>query len=443
MIGASVVAAAKKAEEEQKLKAEAEAKAKALAEKKKKENADLVAKNNSNPTLKKGDKNDNVKVLQTKLNLAADGSFGNKTYEAVKAFQSKNGLTSDGVVGKGTWDKLNGITETKRILDAFPITREVAKPTSLVIPTNLNINKLSEIQRPQLPEKLPDIAGNGFTDTLKAGGQALGAGVTAGIGSIKDSAVGAYNQTKDQIKGAVSGIKDAAKNLQDSLPKQLPKVEIPKIELPKIPKFKKKEIPEPNKVKKKKLKDKLAALKAQADSIKKQALEAKAKAEEEVAKVKLAAKNAQKQITDGINKAKGSVSQLASAVAGPLTQAIAIANNPQAVAQALAAQTLATASEAALTSAKGKFDSAKGAMSNARSALEATSKTNDIQYPAGLGYIFKEGDRGKKIIDLYKDGKFVTGISFNKLTVEEDAKIELIAQNKSSYPNIINKKKIA
>ena len=66
--------------------AEAEAKAKALAEKKKKENADLVAKTNSNPTLKKGDKNDNVKVLQTKLNLTADGSFGNKRVSIKKWF---------------------------------------------------------------------------------------------------------------------------------------------------------------------------------------------------------------------------------------------------------------------------------------------------------------------------------------------------------------------
>jgi len=219
--------AAEKAQAQQKAQAEAEAKAKALAEKKKKENADLVAKTNSNPTLKKGDKNDSVKVLQIKLNLTADGSFGNKTYEAVKAFQSKNGLTADGVVGKATWDKLNGSVETKRVLDAFPITREVAKPSTLIVPTTLN--KLPEVKLPQIPAKLPDIPGSAFTDTLTAGGQALGAGVTAGLGSLKDSAVGAFNDTKDKAKAAVTGIKDAAKNLQDALPKQLPKIEIPKI----------------------------------------------------------------------------------------------------------------------------------------------------------------------------------------------------------------------
>jgi peptidoglycan hydrolase-like protein with peptidoglycan-binding domain len=125
-----IKAAAEILQAEQKAKAEAEAKAKVLAEKKKKENADLIAKTNSNPTLKKGDKNDSVKVLQLKLGLTADGSFGNKTYEAVKAFQSKNGLTADGVVGKGTWDKLNGTVETKKVLEAFPITKEVAKPTT-------------------------------------------------------------------------------------------------------------------------------------------------------------------------------------------------------------------------------------------------------------------------------------------------------------------------
>jgi hypothetical protein len=145
-----------------KAKEKAEAKAKELAEKKKKENADLIAKNNSNPTLKKGDKNDNVKVLQIKLNLAADGSFGNKTYEAVKAFQSKNGLVADGVVGKATWDKLNGPAETKRVLDAFPITREVPKLPTLAVPTNLDLNKLPEVKLPQIPAKLPDIPGSGL-----------------------------------------------------------------------------------------------------------------------------------------------------------------------------------------------------------------------------------------------------------------------------------------
>ena len=49
--------------------------------------------------LKRGDNNEQVKQLQTKLGLEPIGNFGPKTEEAVKAFQSKNGLTADGIVG--------------------------------------------------------------------------------------------------------------------------------------------------------------------------------------------------------------------------------------------------------------------------------------------------------------------------------------------------------
>ena len=58
--------------------------------------------------LKKGDNNENVKQLQTKLGLEAVGNFGPKTEDAVKAFQLKNGLTPDGIVGDGTWAKIMG-----------------------------------------------------------------------------------------------------------------------------------------------------------------------------------------------------------------------------------------------------------------------------------------------------------------------------------------------
>jgi hypothetical protein len=56
--------------------------------------------------LKKGDVNDNVKALQTKLGLPADGKFGDSTEAAVKAFQAKSGLTADGIVGDKTWNAL-------------------------------------------------------------------------------------------------------------------------------------------------------------------------------------------------------------------------------------------------------------------------------------------------------------------------------------------------
>jgi putative chitinase len=56
--------------------------------------------------LKKGDNNENVKLLQQKLGIDPIGNFGPKTEEAVKAFQAKHGLTADGIVGDGTWAKI-------------------------------------------------------------------------------------------------------------------------------------------------------------------------------------------------------------------------------------------------------------------------------------------------------------------------------------------------
>jgi putative chitinase len=58
--------------------------------------------------LKKGDFNDNVKKLQSKLGVEPIGNFGPKTEEAVKAWQAKNGLTADGIVGPATWAKIMG-----------------------------------------------------------------------------------------------------------------------------------------------------------------------------------------------------------------------------------------------------------------------------------------------------------------------------------------------
>ena len=58
--------------------------------------------------LKNGSKGEDVKKLQTKLGLAADGAFGPGTEAKVKAWQAANGLVADGVVGDGTWDKMFG-----------------------------------------------------------------------------------------------------------------------------------------------------------------------------------------------------------------------------------------------------------------------------------------------------------------------------------------------
>jgi putative chitinase len=58
--------------------------------------------------LKNGSKGDDVKKLQQKLGLTADGAFGPGTEAAVKKWQANNGLTADGIVGEGTWGKMFG-----------------------------------------------------------------------------------------------------------------------------------------------------------------------------------------------------------------------------------------------------------------------------------------------------------------------------------------------
>ena len=82
--------------------------------------------------LKVGSKGEDVKKLQAKLGLGADGVFGSGTEAAVKKWQSSNGLTADGIVGEGTWTKLFGtkqlITEPSTpIVNAGPLKLENLK----------------------------------------------------------------------------------------------------------------------------------------------------------------------------------------------------------------------------------------------------------------------------------------------------------------------------
>lgn len=69
------------------------------------------------PTLRRGDRREEVQQLQTLLNRAGymtDGqtsrpsrSFGDATHRAVNAFQAAHGITVDGVVGPLTWAALD------------------------------------------------------------------------------------------------------------------------------------------------------------------------------------------------------------------------------------------------------------------------------------------------------------------------------------------------
>jgi len=59
--------------------------------------------------LKKGDNNENVKLMQEKLGISpAVTNFGPKTEQAVKEFQTKHGLPADGIVGPKTWEMIMG-----------------------------------------------------------------------------------------------------------------------------------------------------------------------------------------------------------------------------------------------------------------------------------------------------------------------------------------------
>lgn len=80
---------------------EAGAKAQAVAEK---VAAPAAPKARSN--VKQGSKGADVKYLQKKLGITADGIFGPQTKKHVIEFQTKNGLKADGSVEADTWAKL-------------------------------------------------------------------------------------------------------------------------------------------------------------------------------------------------------------------------------------------------------------------------------------------------------------------------------------------------
>ena len=84
--------------------------------------------------LKKGDKGENVKILQKALGgITIDGDFGAKTETAVKAFQKSKGLTADGIVGSATQKALGISLKDESMGDIgcnvtkSPLTRHITK----------------------------------------------------------------------------------------------------------------------------------------------------------------------------------------------------------------------------------------------------------------------------------------------------------------------------
>jgi len=106
--------------------------------------------------LKRGDNNEDVKKLQSKLGVEPLGNFGPKTETAVKAWQTANGLTADGIVGPATWAKIMGESIATQV--ATPI---VAPTPVTPAPTSVGGLKLDKLKGhvPQVViDSIPEVA---------------------------------------------------------------------------------------------------------------------------------------------------------------------------------------------------------------------------------------------------------------------------------------------
>ena len=424
------------------------------------------------PTIRRGDKNDSVKLLQTKLGVEPLGIFGPKTEEAVKAFQKKNGLTADGVVGKNTWDKLDVLPKAETV--------KLATITSLARPPlpnfSLSTENLQQLQQKAQdniknwqPQALSNVAGQNTAGSLVGGAFSAVGDTAKDLGkNLAGSFDGVGKNLANQGKEALSNMKDVGKNLKDAFPKQLPKVEIPKIQLPKLPKFKKKELPETKKEKKKKkFKDKLAAAKAFGNQLKDTAAGYKAEADKlkkAAEKIKSDVQNTVNQATQAVGNAVSGVQSVAGNVVSSVTNTVtgiesnitnAIANVPGTLTtnvmtnmskvQAEKLKKLQESSKDALDSAQPKFDKANEAMDNAKKVMKGSSvnggKEPTPQSQLGYTYEYRVIDK-KPRVTVFKDGVRIDGASFNKNYKEEDAKQDLINRNKTNHPDIINMRRI-
>jgi putative chitinase len=105
--------------------------------------------------LKNGSKGEDVKKLQEKLGLVADGSFGPGTETKVKEWQAANGLTADGIVGPGTWAKLFG-------------SAPVASTAPTIAPSNFKLSALKGHIPDSVITQIPETAAKfGITNTLR------------------------------------------------------------------------------------------------------------------------------------------------------------------------------------------------------------------------------------------------------------------------------------
>lgn len=92
--------------------------------------------------LKVGSKGEDVKKVQEKLGLKADGSFGPVTESKVKEWQSSNGLVADGIIGPSSWQKM------------FPSATQPTQPSN----QKLNLEKLKGSIPDSVIAQIPETA---------------------------------------------------------------------------------------------------------------------------------------------------------------------------------------------------------------------------------------------------------------------------------------------
>jgi putative chitinase len=101
--------------------------------------------------LKVGSRGEEVKKLQAKLGLGADGVFGPGTEAAVKRWQAANGLTADGLVGDGTWSRMfsEGVSSQPSV---------ITEPAPIVNAGELKLNNLKGHIPDAVIAQIPDTA---------------------------------------------------------------------------------------------------------------------------------------------------------------------------------------------------------------------------------------------------------------------------------------------
>jgi putative chitinase len=93
-------------------------------------------------TLRVGSRGNEVKLLQEKLGLTADGNFGPGTERALKAWQTKNGLTADGIAGPRTLTALGVINQPVNTTQNTQPTAPASSGGSSNIVAGLKLDKL-------------------------------------------------------------------------------------------------------------------------------------------------------------------------------------------------------------------------------------------------------------------------------------------------------------